>query len=124
MASKFFCDMFHSFRTFPLFIAFFLITELDAVLHQSEHGVATSGSHALDTGDTSGDESDASQPRRRVNLKRAYKMKKVLGLDDVNWFFVTGATDAVGKPSHFYCRIYCKYVSVLTHGSYEVLRHF
>ena len=39
-------------------------------------------------------------------------------------FFVTGATDAAGKPSHFYCRICRKDVSVLTHGPHEVLRHF
>ena len=46
-----------------------------------------------------------------------------MGADEVGRFFVTGATDAVGKPSHFYCRI-CKDVSVLTRGSHEVLRHF
>ena len=38
-------------------------------------------------------------------------------------FFVTGATDAAGKPSHFYCRVCRKDVSVLTHGPQEILRH-
>ena len=30
----------------------------------------------------------------------------------------------LAKPSHFYCRICHKDVSVLTHGRHEVLRHF
>ena len=51
-------------------------------------------------------------------------MKKVWGADEVGRFFVTGATDAAGKPSHFYCRICRKDFSVLTHGPQEVLRHF
>ena len=37
-------------------------------------------------------------------------------------FFVTGATDAAGKPSHLYCRVCRKDVSVLTHGPHEILR--
>ena len=39
-------------------------------------------------------------------------------------FFVTGATDAAGKPSDFYCRVCRKDVSVLTHGPHEILRHY
>ena len=39
-------------------------------------------------------------------------------------FFVTGATDAAGKPSHFYCRVCRKDVSVLTHGPHGILRHY
>ena len=38
--------------------------------------------------------------------------------------FVTGPTDAAGKPSHSCCRICRKDVSVLTHGPHELLRHF
>ena len=45
-----------------------------------------------------------------------------MGADNFGLFFVTGATDAAGKPSHFYCRICRKDVSVLTHGPHEVLR--
>ena len=37
---------------------------------------------------------------------------------------MTGATDAAGKPSHFYCRVCRKDVSVLTHGPHEILRHY
>ena len=44
--------------------------------------------------------------------------------NEVGWFFVTGARDAAGKPSHFYCRVCRKDVSVLNHGPHEVLRHF
>ena len=38
--------------------------------------------------------------------------------------FVTGPSDAANMPSHFYCRLCWKNVSVLTHGHHEVLRHF
>ena len=37
---------------------------------------------------------------------------------------MTGPTDASGKPCHFYCRICRKDVSVMTHGVYEILRHY
>ena len=51
-------------------------------------------------------------------------MKKVWGTNEVGQFFVTGATDAAGKPSLFYCRVCRNDVSVLTHGSHEILRHY
>ena len=88
------------------------------------HGSAPLSPHAADTSDTSADESEASHPRRRVRWKRTFKMKKVWGADEVGRFFVTGAMDAAGKPSHFYCRICRKDVSVMTHGPREFLRHF
>ena len=47
-----------------------------------------------------------------------------MGANEVGQFFVTGATDAAGKPSHFYCRVCRKDVSVLTHGPHEILRHY
>ena len=74
--------------------------------------------------DSSADESEAGHPRRRVWSKRTFRMKEVWGADEVGRFFVTGATDAAGKPSHFYCGICRKDVSVLTHGPHEILRHF
>ena len=77
-----------------------------------------------DTTDTSGDESDAGEPRRRLRSKKTYKMKGAWGTSDVGQFFVTGPTDVATKPSHFYCRICRKDVSVLTHGHHEILRHF
>ena len=74
--------------------------------------------------DSSADESEASHSRRRVRSKCTYKMKKVWGANEVDQFFVTGATDAAGKPSHFYCRVCRKDVSVLTHGPHETLRQY
>ena len=88
------------------------------------HGSAPLSPHAADTSNTIADESEASHPRRRVRSKRIFKMKKVWGADEVGRFIVTGATDAAGKPSHFYCRICRKDVSVLTHCPQEVRRHF
>ena len=49
---------------------------------------------------------------------------KVWGANEVGQFFVTGATEAAGKPIPFYCRVCRKDVSVLTHGSHETLRHY
>ena len=37
---------------------------------------------------------------------------------------MTGPSDAANMPSHFYCRLCRKNVSVLTHGHHEMLRHF
>ena len=59
-----------------------------------------------------------------MRSKRTYKIKKVWGADEVGRFLVTGATDAAGKSSQFYCRVCRKDVLVLTHGAHEVLRHF
>ena len=47
-----------------------------------------------------------------------------MGANEVGQFFVTGATDAAGKPSHFCCRVCRKDVSALTHGPHEILRHY
>ena len=116
--------VFYTFRSFFLFTVFFLFTELDAVLQHLGQGVAPSGPHVVDKSDTSADESEASHPRCPVRSKRTYKMKKLWGADELGGFFVTGATAAAGKPSHFFFRICRKNVSVLTHGTHEVLRHF
>ena len=51
-------------------------------------------------------------------------MKKVWAASELGRFFVTGPTDASGKPSHFYCPLCRKDVSVLTHGMHEILRHY
>ena len=51
-------------------------------------------------------------------------MKKVYAAKELDKFFVTGPSDAANMPSHFYCQLCRKNVSVLTHGHYEVLRHF
>ena len=51
-------------------------------------------------------------------------MKKVWEADELSRFFVTGPTDAFGKPSQFYCDICRKVVSVVLHGLHEMLRHY
>ena len=76
-----------------------------------------------DTTDTSGDESDVGEPRRRLRSKKSYKMKRAWETSDVGQFFVTGPTDVATKPSHFFRRICRKDVSVLNHGHHEILRH-
>ena len=73
---------------------------------------------------TSGAASDMGEPRRRLRSKRTYKMKKAWRTKDVGQYFVTGPTDVATKPSHFFCRICRKEVSVLTHDYHEILRHF
>ena len=104
-----------------------LFTGLDDVLSRLEQ-VEQRPSRALarlgDTTDTSGDESDAGEPWRRLRSKKTYKMKRAWGTSDVGRFFVTGPTDVATKPSHFYCRICRNDVSVLTHGHHDILRHF
>ena len=51
-------------------------------------------------------------------------MKKNYATDELPRFFMTDPTDASTKLSEFYCRVCQMDVSVLTHGSSEVLRHF
>ena len=110
-----------------MFHADLLFTGLDDVLSRLEQ-VEQRPSRALprlgDTTDTSGDESDAGEPRRRLRSEKTYKMKRAWGTSDVGRFFVTGPTDVATKASHFYCRICRKDVSVLTHGHHGILRHF
>ena len=114
----------------PLFVhivyADLLFTGLDDVLSRLKQ-VEQRPSRALpwlgDTTDTSGDESDAGGPRRKLRSQKTYKMKRAWGTSDVWRFFVTGPTDVATKPSHFCCRICRKDVSVLTHGHHEILRH-
>ena len=101
-----------------------MCTESDGVLQHLGHDPAPLSPHAADTSDTRADDSEASHPRRRVRSNRTFKTKKLWGADEVGWFLVTGATDATGKLSQFYCRICRKDVSVLTQGPHEVLRHF
>ena len=102
----------------------FLFTELDAVLQHLGQSAARPGPSVVDTSDSTAEDSEADHFRRRVRSKRTIKMKKVWGANEVGQFFMTGATDAAGKPSHFYCRICRKDVSVLTHGLHEILRNY
>ena len=104
-----------------------LLTGLDDVLgrvERMEQGLPGAVPHASQASDTGGDETDMSEPRRRVCRKKSFKMKKVWAASELSRFFVTGPTDASEKPSHFYCRLCRKDVSVLTHGMHEILRHY
>ena len=87
-----------------MFIFALLPTGLDDVLGRVEHmeqGLPGAVPPASQTSDTSGDETDVSEPRRRVHTKKTFKMKKVWAASELGRFFVTGPTDASGKPSHF-----------------------
>ena len=103
-----------------------LLAELDEVLDKLSQGpsVPQQQQRVTDTTDTSGEETDTSQPRRRVRSEPTFKMKKSYATSELARFFVTGPTDTSTKLSEFYCRLCQKDVSVLTHGSSEVLRHF
>ena len=98
----------------------FCLVELNGL----RQGPSQSSPQRIETSDTSGDETDASQGRRKILSKKTYRMKKVYAATEFGRFFVTGASDAANMPSHFYCRLCRKNVSVLTHGHHEVLRHF
>ena len=97
--------------------------QLNEVLDRLKQGPSQSPQR-VETSDTSGDETDASQGRRKVRSRKSYRMKKVYAATELGRFFVTGATDIANMPSHFYCRLCRKNVSVLTHGHHEVLRHY
>ena len=101
-----------------------LLSELDEVLDKLNQRPSTSRSSIVETTDTSGEDKDTGQPRRRVRSKRTFKMKKGYATIELARFSVNGPTDASTKLSEFYCRVCRKDVSVLTHGSSEVLRQF
>ena len=119
-----FLHAFYEFFSLLLPHCIFLFTELDAVLQHLGQSTARPGVHAVQTSDSTADESKASHSCRRVRSKRTFKMNKLWGTNEGGQFFVTGATDAAGKPSHFFCRVCRKDVSVLTHGLHEILRHY
>ena len=101
----------------------FLLAELNEVLDRLRQGPSQSPQRA-ETSDTSGDETDASQGRRKVLSKKTFRMKKVYAATELGRFFVTGPLDAANMPSYFSCQLCRKNVSVLTHGHHEVLRQF
>ena len=101
----------------------FLLAELNEKLDKLRQGPSQS-TQRVETSDTSGDETDASQRRQEFLSKKTFRMKKVYAATELGRFFVTGPLDAANMPSRFYCRLCRKNVSVLTHGHHEVLRHF
>ena len=101
-----------------------LLSELDEVLNKLNQGPSQARLHIVETTDTSREDTDTSQRRRRVRSKHTSQIKTSFATDELARFFVTSPTDASTKLSAFYYRICQKDVSVLTNGSSEVLRHF
>ena len=58
-----------------------------------------------DTRDTSGEDTDIDQPRRRGRSRRTFNLKKGYNVGEPVQFFVTGPTDTANKLSEFYCRV-------------------
>ena len=115
-------------------VSFFLTLTVYFVAHRNSQrfetfeasptGTFTLFSRVLDTSNTSGDEADVSEPRRRVRSKRTYEMRKVWGANEVGHLSLTGPTDFAPKPSHFEGYLCCKDDLVLTHNLHQILRHF
>ena len=101
----------------------FPVTELNEVLERLKQG-PSQNPQRVETSDTSGDETDTIEGRRKVLSKKTFRVKKVYAATELGRFFVTGPSDAANMPSHFYSDVCRKNVSVLTHGHHEVLRHF
>ena len=108
----------------------FLLTELNEVmdqltLHQAPLAVASS--RQIETTDTSGEDTAGETPHapeRPRRSKKAFKLKRSHAMCEMGSFFVTGSTDAASKPSHFYCPVCKKDISISAKGSYEILRHY
>ena len=104
-------------------MSIFLLAELNEVLDRLRQGPSQSPQR-VETSDTRGDETDASQGGRQVLSEKTFRIKKANAATELGRFFVTGSLDAAKMPSHFFCRLCRKNVSVLTHGHHQVLRHF
>ena len=103
------------------------LSQLDEVLGKLSQGPSVAQQQQQrvpDTTDSSGEDTDIEQPRRRVRSRRTFKMKKGYAVGELPLFLVTGPTDAANKMNEFCCRVCRKDVSVLTHGGYKIIRHF
>ena len=78
----------------------------------------------VETLETNGDETDTSKRRLKTLSKETFRIKKVYAATELGRFFVTGRSNGANVPSHFYCRVCPKNLSVLAHGHHGVLRHF
>ena len=103
-----------------------LLSELDELLDKLNQGpsIPQQQQRVLKSTATSGEDTNIEQPRRRVRSRLTFKMKEGYADGELARFFVTGPTDAANKRSELYCRVCRKDVSVLTHGGYEIIRHF
>ena len=110
---------------FHVVIVPFLFPEVDDKVTHLGPGALLSGLQVLEASDTRGDESEAGPSCRCVHSKRTHKIKTVCREEEeIGQIFVTGATDAFGRPGQFYCNFCQKKVPYLTHGSHEILPQF
>ena len=103
-----------------------LLSELDEVLGKINQGLSIpqQQQRVPYTKDTSEENTDIEQPRKRLCFRRTFKMKEEYAVGELAQFFFTGPTDAANKLSEFYCRLYQKDVLVLNHGGYEFICYF
>ena len=81
-----------------------LFTGLDDVLgrmERMEQSPSRIVPHTSQTTDTIGDETEKSEPRRRVRSKRTYKMNKVWGADELRHFFCDWANGRFRETQSF-----------------------
>ena len=73
--------------------------ELDCVLNKLKGGSSVKQKLVQETTDTSGEDTDADQPQRRVGSRRTFKIKKSYAVAELARFFVTGLTNVAIKRS-------------------------
>ena len=100
-----------------------MLTELNEMLDGLKQGPSPSPQR-FETLETTGDEMDTSNGRRKIFSKKTLRLKKVYAATELGRFFVTGPSDAANMRNQFCCRVCRKNVSVLTHGRHELLLHF
>ena len=109
---------------FEMYNVFCFVQELNELVGQLGRRDVSSAKRANTTTDASDDESTESPRWRRILRKKTFKMKNTYAANKLGHFFVTGPTDAAGKPNQFYCQVCWEHVCVHTHGPYEILWHF
>ena len=100
-----------------------MLSKFDEVLDKLNQDPSLSLFPAAETTDTSR-AGDTSQPQRTVRSKRTFEMKKSCTTDELAPSSVTGLIDDQNKLSEFFWQVCLKDVSVLIHGSSEILRPF
>ena len=101
-----------------------VVRALVEVLDKLNQGQSTTRLTVVEATGTNGEDTDTSQPRRRVRSKCTFTVKKKYATDDLAQFSVTGPTDASNKLIEIYSRVCWKNVSVLTHCSSQILKQF
>ena len=82
-------------------MSIFLLAELNEVLDRLRWGPSQSP-HRIETSDTSGDEADSSEGRRKILSKKKFRMKKMYAATDLGRFFVTEPSEAANMASRFF----------------------